>query len=206
MTWQTKKLGGFSLLDIVKFTGWLLILGISVYALFQSNESIGIARQALIVGQRPHLAVKPVKFDENNKYIFVKKINQGIDFKVRFEITNTGNSTARSITTSDIYISVSEPVSSRPELTLRNEISCDKPGKQTLVPGESTYIEVGGIFSITDGKAIDDMLGQITNNEFSLPFNIEFYYDSDTSSLKGKTILSLVVWPDKVVTNYSLEE
>ncbi|MFH1522369.1 MAG: hypothetical protein ABIE43_00945 [Patescibacteria group bacterium] len=94
----------------------------------------------------------------------------------------------------------------KPDCNIKNEIICDKPGSPALVPQESTTLEINTIIPYLTKEAIENTIQRINNNEFSIPFNIEFYYDYDISPSPGINVLSLELWPDKVVTNYTDEQ
>lgn len=190
----------------IKSIGIVISIILSVFSVAQSYSANKISKQSLTVVQRPHLAVKPTKFKEIDKYIYAKKIDGGIELKVQFEITNTGNSTAKNIKTSDVYFSTYVKLSPNKKPTLVNEVKCEAPGSPTLVPGESVFIEIGGAFLTNDEKIIKETLNKITKNELSWPFSVEFYYNYEINAKRGKTALSLLMWPNKVITNYSEEE
>ncbi|MDP3729720.1 MAG: hypothetical protein Q8R26_03180 [bacterium] len=213
-SWLTKKLGEvLTLLNFIKIIAWFFVFGVSVYALIQSNKSIDIANksndiahQALVSGQRPYLSVEPTKFNDN-KFIFVKEIAGGIEVKFRFEISNKGNSTAQNIVLTPIVVSTAELSPTKPEVVIVNNIKCSTNSSAfALAPGESTFLEISENIPILDKKSVLNLLQKFENNELSMPFNLEVFYDSNILLTKGKIGLSLIFWPDKVDINYSVSE
>lgn len=200
-------------ITVIKVLAWLLVFGVSVYALIQANKSIrlatesnDIARRALASGQRPYISVKPVKFDDG-KFLFLKEINGGIAEKFRFELSNKGNSVAQHIVLTPVVISSVEPFPANPKIVVINDIKCMMgSGAIALAPAESTILEISGNVQFSSKDAISDMARRFEAGELPIPFNIEVTYDSDVLSTKGKTGLSLVFWPDRVETNYSVLE
>ena len=190
--------------NIILFIGWLIPLGISVWAIIISYNSNDISKQALILSQRPYITLKPVKFDGTDSYIFAQKINGGIYTKIKLQLTNTGNSIAKNIKTSDIFVTAQEIFPTKPQVTLQTEIKAQTPNPISLAPGESIFMEIEGSMPVSDSRAVTDILEKIKNNDFSFPFNIEVYYDTDlTPNIRGKTASSMIIKPKEIDINYT---
>lgn len=207
----TKKSGKvFTLCNIINTLAWLLVFGVSIYALVQSdkslvqsNESNNIARQALVVSQRPYITFKSVKFRDTDSFILAKEVKNGIEIKVQFELENLGNSMAKNIKPADIFCTSQEIFHTDPEVVEKITMKAQLPGVISLAPGESIFMEFVGQIPVLDKRAVIDQLEKIKNNEFSLPFNLEIYYDTDfLPTIKGKTASSMVIKPNEVETIY----
>lgn len=210
--YPTKKLKEtFTPWNIAKFIAWFLVFAVSIYSLFQSKKSINVANEsnkiadnALTYSQRPYLSVNPIKFN-NGKFISVKEIEGGIEGKVRFEISNKGNSIAKNILLTPIILSSIEFVSVETKIAFVNKYECST-GNTALAPGELTILEIGWQIPVYNKEATLDLLHKFENNELSMPLDIEIFYDTNFSTVKGKVGKSLIFWPDKVATNYSILE
>lgn len=197
--------------NIAKFIAWLLVFAVSIYSLVQSkksinisNESNKIADRALTYSQRPYLSVNPIKFN-NDKFISVKEIGGGIEGKVRFEISNKGNSIAKNILLTPIILSSTEFISAETKIAFANKYECSG-GTNALAPGELTILEIGWQIPVYNKEATLNLLYKFKNDELSIPLDIEIFYDTNFSTAKGKVAKSLIFWPDKVTTNYSILE
>lgn len=189
----------------IKFFAWLIPLGISISALLQSSESNNISRQALIVGQRPYVTLQPTKFEEIDSYIFARETEKGVETKVRLKLTNTGKSIAKNIKTADIFITGQEIFPTTPHVILQTETKCQPSGIISLAPDESIFLDIGGEIPVLDRRAIIDQVEKIKTNEYSFPFNIEIYYDTDLEPpIRGKTASSLIIKPQDVEIKYTV--
>lgn len=204
---KTKKLKEtITLVGILKFMGWLLVFGLSVYATVQSNRSIDIAQKSFVSNQRPWISVKPVKFDDG-KFIYLKRISGGLEERFRFEISNKGNSTAQNIKLSPINVSSTELLPENPSVMLTNNISCSTgTGSIALAPGDNTILEVGGMIPFLNIQSVSDLIAQFESGNLSIPFNLEVTYDSASPSISGKTGQSLIFFPDRIIYKYSVLE
>lgn len=195
----------FTPLKILGALAWLVSMGVSVYAVHQSNESARIAQKALDVSQRPYVSLEPVRFDDGN-FISLKYINGELKEKMRFKVTNKGASPAQNIRVTPIIFSVARhPINAQVGPINNTQCSTGPGGATALNPGDSTHIEISAAIPL-EKREVSSLLEQFDNKTLSVPFNIEVTYDSAALSMIGKVGMSLVFWPEKVDINYSVSE
>ncbi len=147
------------------------------------------------VNLRPWLAVEPVKFDDKNSYISVNETKNGFNIKIRFKVTNTGQSVAKNIKSSDVFVTSQELfINDKTVCTYQGKANVIPTGTTSLTPNEWFFLEVGFEVPLIDKRAFVELQKKIENNTYELPFNIEIYYSGETDVLTGgKVALSLVL-------------
>lgn len=169
---------------------WLIPVVISIFALCQSTTSNNIAKQALIIGQRPYVTISAKKFDNSKNYVSAKVNPNGVEMKVRFELINKGNSIAKNIKTSNFVVS-NELFPTEPKITLKPE---GNVSDISLAPGETITMEFIGNLNIPDKNIATGLLNKIKDDGVSLPFNLDISYDMNSDLLvKGKTTALIIV-------------
>ena len=153
-------------------------------------SSNNLAKQALIIGQRPYVTISAKKFDESKDYISAKINPNGVEIRTRFELINKGNSIAKNIKTSNFIVS-NELFPAEPRITLKPE---GDVADISLAPGEAITMELLGNLAIPDKNVAADLLDKIKENGVSFPFNLDISYDMTSDILvKGKTTALIIV-------------
>jgi hypothetical protein len=169
---------------------WFVPVVISIFSLYQSMSSNNLAKQALIIGQRPYVTISAKKFDESKDYISAKINPNGVEIRTRFELINKGNSIAKNIKTSNFIVS-NELFPAEPRITLKPE---GDVADISLAPGEAITMELLGNLAIPDKNVAADLLDKIKENGVSFPFNLDISYDMTSDILvKGKTTALIIV-------------
>lgn len=191
--------------NTLKTIGTFTAICISLFALYQSNVSNNLSNKALNISQRPYVSLEPAKF-ENGKFISIKNSGGKVTIEFRFKISNTGNSSAQNIRTTPVAFSVLRATQENSEAVLESVAQCSSISKGiALAPGDSQYLRFTDSILMESNDA-SILMRQYSENELSIPFNVEVTYGADGLSTKGKTGLSLVFLPDSVTTIYSVLE
>lgn len=131
-----------------------------------------------------------------------------MELKVLFKIENTGNSVAKNLRISDVFLTTSQVTvkADVQRISPVSEIKCVPKGQNDLTPGESTTLAIGSTLQPLPDDVLKNTIKNFESGQFELPINLEVHYESDLLEHGAKTAVSYIMKKAEVITNYNLKE
>lgn len=196
-------------LSILAGVGWLLVFGMMILENISSGTANDIAKQELVLAQRPYVVIEPVRFPDTGHYISLTEESDELRLRVLFKFTNTGNSIAKNVKTSDIVwtIGISQAKATLERIPPPNQIKClPTTGQNDLAPGDFTHFSLNIEFPKVQKEILLNTLKNFENDQFSFPVNLEVYYESDLLEKPVKTAFSIIMKKNEIVKNYNVAQ
>ncbi|PIQ68158.1 MAG: hypothetical protein COV91_05530 [Candidatus Taylorbacteria bacterium CG11_big_fil_rev_8_21_14_0_20_46_11] len=195
--------------ETILLIGWILTaIILPIYLNKSASEANNIAERELELSHRPYITVAPLKFLDTGNFISLKKAGGGMELKVLFKIENTGNSIAKNLRISDVFLTASRVTvkADVQEISPVSEIKCVPKGQNDLTPGESTTFVIGSTLQPLPDDVLENTIKNFESGQFELPINLEVHYESDLLEHGAKTAVSYIIKKAEVTTNYNLKE